>query len=76
MISCHLGLVVIFWSYFGRCHVQHEPVVGILILLISLVGWLRIDGKFIIYGMCFPVNHIGLNMLTEIRIFSPLFLGS
>jgi hypothetical protein len=70
MIPCHLGLGVIFWSYFGRCHSWPEPVVDILILPILPVEWLHIDGKFIIYGLCFLANHIRLNMLKVTRILS------
>jgi hypothetical protein len=40
------------------------------------VGWLHADDKFIIYGLCFCVNQIALNMLTLIRILSLILLGT
>jgi hypothetical protein len=45
-------------------------MVGLLVFPILPVGWLHADGKFIIYGLCFFVNHVGLNMLTVPRITS------
>jgi hypothetical protein len=74
-IPCHSSLVVIFWSCFGRCHSRLEPVVGLLALPISPMGWLYAEGKFIIYGLCFPINHTRLNKLIVTRILSSFFLG-
>jgi hypothetical protein len=75
-IACHSGLVVIFWSCFRRCHSRPKPVVGLLALPIPPVGWLHSDGKFIIYGLCFHINQIRLNILTLTRVLSLLFLGT
>jgi hypothetical protein len=35
-IPCHLSLVVIFWSFFGRFHSQLEPMTALLALPICV----------------------------------------
>ena len=74
-ISWYLGLVIIFWSCFGRCHLQIKPLVGILALLILPMGWLHADGKSSILSIYSLTKNIGLNSWRLIYPFL-LILGT
>jgi hypothetical protein len=67
-ITCHSGLVVIFGCCFWRWHSRPKPMVGLLTLSRSLMGWLHVDGKPVIFG---SFSHI--KSCTDVHLDSKLY---